>query len=339
MTLARRLVGFGPHAGAHRIAARAAISVLVPLLVLEATGHLSWSIYAAFGAFTSLYGRDRVDVDRLRLQVTAGATQTACVVLGAVVAVSEQRAWVAVPVAGAIAFAASYVSARERWHPPGALFQVFAFAAVASVPGHWSGVGTAAAVCGLSAIFAVLVGSVGLAVRRSRRLDLGGDPLPIGGAREGLVRYAVQAAIGVVLAGAIATGAGIGRPYWAMVSAVVPLVARDLTAQVTRGLHRIVGTAFGLALAWVLLSVHLSGLGTVCVIAALQAGAELLVGRNYALALLMVTPLALLMVHLVAPVPTGQLIADRGLETLIGAIVGMAVGWVGRPRESTTSRR
>ena len=69
MSFARRLVGFGPHAGAHQVAARAAISVLVPLLVLEASGHLTWSIYASFGAFTSLYGRERTALPRLRLQV------------------------------------------------------------------------------------------------------------------------------------------------------------------------------------------------------------------------------------------------------------------------------
>lgn len=51
------LLRFGPHAGAHRVAVRAGVSVLVPLLLLWATDHTHWSIYAAFGAFTSLYGR------------------------------------------------------------------------------------------------------------------------------------------------------------------------------------------------------------------------------------------------------------------------------------------
>jgi hypothetical protein len=66
-------------------------------------------------------------------------------------------------------------------------------------------------------------------------------------------------------------------------------------------------------------------------IVVLQVLAELLVGRNYALALVAITPLALLTVHLVAPVPAGMLLLDRGVETLIGVLVGVVVGYVTRP--------
>ena len=148
---------------------------------------------------------------------------------------------------------------------------------------------------------------------------------------EGVWRYALQSGAGVLIAGVVATSAGIGRPYWAMVSAVVPLVARDLSAQLTRGLHRVVGTGLGLLVAGALFELDLGGLALVLVVAALQACAELFVGRNYALALVFVTPLALLMVHLVVPVPTSELLTDRGLETVIGVVVGIAVGWVSRP--------
>ena len=72
MGLLGRLLTVGPHAGAHRVALRASVSVVVPLLALWATGHLPWSIYAVFGAFASLYGRERTDRARLTLQVEAG---------------------------------------------------------------------------------------------------------------------------------------------------------------------------------------------------------------------------------------------------------------------------
>ncbi len=68
------------------------------------------------------------------------------------------------------------------------------------------------------------------------------------------------------------------------------------------------------------------------VVVVLQAAAELWVGRNYAIALVAVTPLALLMVQLVSPVPVGTLVFDRAVETVIGVIVGVAVGWLTRPR-------
>jgi hypothetical protein len=332
-----RLLTFGPHAGAHRIALRASVSVLVPLLVLWATGHLEWSIYATFGAFTSLYGRDRADSARLALQVEAGVTQVAMITLGVLVALSDQRAWLAVPVAAVVALGASYESATRRWHPPGSLFQVFAFAAVASAPATSDDLLPALLVSAAAALFSVLVGIAGSALRRAP-LRPWTSVTPIGGATEGVWRYALQSGVGVLLAGVIATSAGIGRPYWAMVSAVVPLVARDLGVQLTRGLHRVVGTGLGLLLSWALFGLGLGGLALVVVVALLQAAAELFVGRNYALALVFVTPLALLMVHLVVPVPTRELLVDRGVETVIGVAVGIAVGYLTRPRSGATLR-
>jgi uncharacterized membrane protein YccC len=112
-----------------------------------------------------------------------------------------------------------------------------------------------------------------------------------------------------------------------MVSAVVPLSHRGFAGQVVRGVHRVVGTAAGLVLAGVLLSVDLGALGLIVVIVLLQAAAELWVGRNYAIALVAVTPLALLMVDLAAPAATSTLLLDRGVETLIGVVVGIGVGW------------
>jgi uncharacterized membrane protein YccC len=322
----------GPHDGAHRVAVRASVSVLVPLLVLWATDHLEWSIYATFGAFASLYGRERTASARLVLQVEAGVTQVVVVTLGVLVGLSEHRAWLAVPVCAVVAVGASYESARRGWHPPGSLFQVFGFAAVASSPASTDDVLPALLVSAAAALLSVVVGSVGAALRRARLSPSLGGQAPIGGAIEGVWRYALQSGAGVLLAGAVATGAGIGRPYWAMVSAVVPLVARDLTVQLTRGLHRVVGTGLGLVLSWALFALDVTGLLLVLVVAVLQAAAELLVGRNYALALVFVTPLALLMVHLVVPVPTGELLRDRGLETVIGVLIGLAVGYLSRPR-------
>ena len=59
--------------------------------------------------------------------------------------------------------------------------------------------------------------------------------------------------------------------------------------------------------------------------ALLQIVTELVVGRNYGLALLFITPMAMLMGQLAHPQPVGDLLLDRGLETLIGAAVGCLV--------------
>ncbi|MDN4172751.1 FUSC family protein [Nocardioides sp. SOB77] len=303
---------------------RAGVSVLVPLLVLLAADRLEWSIYAAFGAFTALYGRERVGPLRVRLQTEVGVLLTGVVAVGVLVGTSAHRAWLAVPLAALLTAASAVLSDRQRWHPPGALFPVFALTACASIPSEPGDVVVAALVAGATAAFALVVGNAGAWLRR-RSTSYAATPAwperPTGTWRD-----VAPSAVAVLLAGAVATSSGIGHPYWAMVSAVVPLVAADPVRQVVRGLHRVVGTAFGLGLAAVLLTLDLEPLALVLLAVALQVAAELLIGRNYAVALVAVTPLALLMVHLVSPVPVGTLLLDRGVETVIGVVIGLAVG-------------
>jgi uncharacterized membrane protein YccC len=311
------LFHFRPHAGAHRVALRAGISVFVPLLAVFLLGHPEWSMYAGFGAFTSLYGRNHVHLSRAAMQASVGTVLVSVIVLGVAVSTLPHAAWVAVPIAGLVAAGASMLSRAQDWHPPGSLFVVFAFGGCASVPHTTADLAPALAVSGLSALFAVVVGAVGGFARGERstpsRARLHRSWLPL------------QDAVAASVAGALATASGIGHPYWATVAAVAPLSARGLRGQVTRGIQRVLGTLLGLVTSGLLLSLHLTGVALLLVIAALQIGAELLVGRNYGIALLVITPLALLMGQTAFQQPAGQLLVDRGVETVIGSAVGLAL--------------
>lgn len=346
---ARQLVALGPHAGAHRVALRAGASVAIPLLVLYALGRLDLSLYAAFGAFAALYGRADDHAARGRMQLSAAAVLVACVVLGTAVATSSARGWLVVPLAAVVAAAASAVSDTARWHPPGALFPIFALAACAAVPVTPSQIPVAAAVAIASALLAVAIGVAGALRDRDRRRALVRPAAP---ARVAAHRHRIAAILGraaapapraaalptrvdrgdaarcalvTLLAGAIPTLLGLGHPYWAMVAGLAAIAGPDTTARLLRAGHRAAGTLLGVAAAAVLLSLPLSPLGTIAAVVLLQCAAELLVGRNYGLALVAVTPLALLMVELAHPVGTATLLHDRVVETLLGAALGTAV--------------
>lgn len=338
----QHLVRVNPHAGAHRVAARACVSVLVPLLVLWSIGRLEWSIYAAFGAFTSLYGRNHVHLSRSRMQLSLAALLTGSTVLGVAVGLSEHRTWLGVLVAGFVAAVGSLLSDVQDWHPPGPLFLVFAFGACSTIPAEPRDLVAAAVVSSSAALFAVVVGIAGSTWRYRRgaggsgrrvhrRTTAAYAPRPAGRVA-GL--HLVRCVVGVLLSGAIATVLGIGHPYWAMVGAVVPLAARDLLPQLVRGAQRVIGTFVGLRVSALLLWVDPRGLLLILVIVLLQGVAELLVGRNYALALVAITPLALLVGNLVVPVPAATLVFDRGVETVIGVVVGVLIAWVTRRRDS-----
>jgi hypothetical protein len=303
-----------PGPWAHRVALRVGISMLVPLLVLVAAGRPEWSPYAAFGAFASLYGRNHIHLPRAVMQASAGALLTVSVVVGVLVGSLESRAWVAVGVTAVVALVGSLVAAAQDWHPPGPLFLVFGFGAVVSIPHTLSDVPVAAAITGGSVLFAVFIGNLGGLLRRPRSRPGGlAPPRPAD---------AVRCAVAVLLAGAAATAVGIGHPYWATVAAVAPLSAPGLTSQLVRAGHRIIGTMLGLLISAVLLAPTLGPLGTVFLVAGLGIVTELVVGRHYGLALVFITPMALLMGQLADPRPIGPLLADRGVETVLGASIG-----------------
>lgn len=330
------LVAFGPHDGAHRVAIRATISTLVPLLVLLAIGRSEWSAWAAFGAFAALYGRNRVQLPRVVMQSTAAAVMVVAVGAGSLVATLPAPVWPMIVGGALLAAAVSVVSDAEDWHPPGPLFALFAFSGSASIPGmSLADAGVAAGVATASAVLSVLVGSASAMLRRARRQP----PLPhasvvrsyrLSPGRRVQLRRVARYAISVLLAGAVATLLGIGHPYWAMVSAVVPIASGTFAAGLARGTHRMLGTTIGVLLAAAALLLQPADLVVVLLVALCTFGVEMLVGRNYGVAMVFVTPLALLAVHLATPTPVEQLLVDRLVESIIGALIGIAVGFATR---------
>ncbi|MCW2829133.1 MAG: Fusaric acid resistance protein-like [Marmoricola sp.] len=313
----KQLLHIQPQPGAHRVALRAGLSVLVPLLTVLALGHPEWSTYAVFGAFTSIYGRNHVHLSRLAMQASAGATLVSVVVLGGVVSALHAPAWSTVLAAGLVAALGTMLSTAQDWHPPGPMFLVFAFGAVMTIPVTFADLPVMAVVAGSSAILSLALGNVGGFYRRQRtmpsRLASPWSWQPL------------RFALAVVMAGGIATALGIGHPYWAMVAAAAPLSARGFTGQLLRAGHRVLGTMLGLVTSAALLALGMGAVTTVLVVAVLQIATELLVGRNYGLAMICITPMALLMGQLAAPRPTASLLFDRGIETFIGAAVAVLV--------------
>ncbi|NHA01453.1 hypothetical protein G5V59_20985 [Nocardioides sp. W3-2-3] len=59
----------------------------------------------------------------------------------------------------------------------------------------------------------------------------------------------------------------------------------------------------------------------------------MVVTRNYGLALVLITPLALLVTELAHPEPLGDLLGPRFVETAAGAAVGLAVAILTRRRQ------
>ncbi|MDR7082075.1 putative membrane protein YccC [Arthrobacter ginsengisoli] len=337
MKMLAELFTMGPANKDHQVAIRCAISVFVPLITLLLLGRLDLAIFASFGAFTGIYGRNQPHAVRFGLQLRAGTLMLVVMLAAALTAragaafalTAAQNLWLQVFATTLVAGCCSLIVAWWRLRPAGSLFHIFAFAAIASIPDQ-PPLGQGMLVAVLTVAFSLLVG-VSSRVLRSRRTPWvlpARRPLSKAEQRAALLEsigYLVAAGLAGTLATLVGERLGFGHNYWAMVAAVVPLVGHSTRHRVSRGVQRILGTAIGLVLLAGILLLQPSPWQTVLVIAACQFGAEMFIARQYVLAQIFVTPLALISTLLVVPAAPGILLRDRIFETVIGAAVGIAV--------------
>lgn len=321
----------------HQVAIRCAVGVFVPLITLVLLDRLDLVVFASFGAFTGIYGRNEPHATRFVLQLRAGTLMLLVMLLAALTARAAAALavpaadiiWLQVTATTLVAGGASLIVAWWRLRPAGSLFHIFAFAAIATIPHQpplWQGMLVAV----VTVAFSLLTGMSSRVVRSRRTPWVWPVPVPLAraGKRAALLEsigYMVAAGLAGVLATLAGERLGLGHNYWAMVAAVVPLVGHSTRHRVRRGVQRIVGTAIGLVLLAGILLMRPSPWQTVLVIAACQFGAEMFIARQYVLAQFFVTPLALISTLLVVRSSPGILLRDRILETVIGAAVGIAV--------------
>lgn len=119
------------------------------------------------------------------------------------------------------------------------------------------------------------------------------------------------------------------NPYWIPISCAAVMQGATLNHIWQRSFQRILGTFTGLILSWFLLS-YLDNLLSICLaIIILQFCIELVIIKQYALAVFFITPMTLLMAEAANPnlLPTDQLIQTRALEITIGSILGAIGDW------------
>ena len=101
----------------------------------------------------------------------------------------------------------------------------------------------------------------------------------------------------------------------------------DEKGWVTRGLHRMIGTILGAAVYLLLAPLPLSALWLALLLGVLQFTIELVVARNYALALVFITPLVLLLTGAATgEVDSIAVATERVIDTLAGAALGALSG-------------
>ncbi|WP_221586135.1 FUSC family protein [Microbacterium sp. G2-8] len=135
--------------------------------------------------------------------------------------------------------------------------------------------------------------------------------------------FFLRVLIGCALAASLSHLLGVGRPYWAIVTAA-SLIQPNLLLTWRRAPQRTLGTVVGVGVFALLAPVaHLHPLLLVALVLALNGIVEFVLPRNYFLGQALVTPMALFISEFAAVQPVAELTIDRLLDTVIGAACGL----------------
>ncbi|MDN5604769.1 FUSC family protein [Rothia sp. HC945] len=320
----REIVSFAPSKADHIPAIRIAASVAVPLAVLLLLGRVDLSIYASFGAFTSIYARQEPLRDRLRHQSQAAALLIASIGVGLALAYLQPGPWAVILVCALVGGVGAMIGLILTLRPPGGLFFIFASGAVGSMPttppvllALLAGVGAAA--------WSILAGMAGSFLGEGRRGPVAPVPAHHDQTRKQIFQRGLMFFGAAAIAGVVGQLSGLSHAYWAMVAAVAPIAAPNVTARLYKCIQRIVGTFGGILIAAFLFSTGLHEWHMAVYVVILQFLAEAYVMRNYGFAMFFVTPLALMMVQLAHPASPTEILTARMAETAIGAAVGFVL--------------
>ncbi|KRC46523.1 MULTISPECIES: FUSC family protein [unclassified Nocardioides] len=302
---------------------RVGLGLLVPGVVLLVAGRPELIVYAVFGSFTGMYGRREGPAERLRHQFHGAGMLVTGVALG--VTFSQREAPTAALVVGVTLFATvgSLLTDRLRLHPGGPFFGIFAFGATATIGADLVDPFVAVGICVATAAWCLALGLSGLAPGEQ----------PAGVPQEpllGTLVHALRYAVAIAGAGAVGLALGLDHANWAMAAAAVPLAVvvggepLDLRAVLDRAAHRVAGTFAGLAVTAAVLLPEPRPAVLAVVVMVLLFPTELFMSRHYGLALGFFTPLIMLMTELAAPSDPSSLLLARGVDTVVGVVVGVA---------------
>ncbi|GAA1469300.1 hypothetical protein GCM10017607_17680 [Microbacterium thalassium] len=319
------------------LALQAGLSVATPIAVMTFAGLPEVGYQAATGAFTALHVAQLRPGERAKVLPLVAALLIGSAALGVLVGPSMPATLAGLVVVTALASAVSF---GFRFGPPGPLFFVLVFgisAHIADVAPSFSAGPFLLAVAG-GCVFSYLLALTPLVLPRVRRepvrplAELMWPPVWDAATLTMLLRAVAAAVVGA----GVAAWVDPDRAYW-IVSSGVAVAAAGIALQrrvaVSRGLQRAIGTAAGAGLYFALILVPWAGFALAALLGTLQFVIELLVVRNYGLALLFITPLVLLLTGAASgDIGSTAVAVERIIDTLVGSAIGMLVVLIPGPR-------
>ena len=124
------------------------------------------------------------------------------------------------------------------------------------------------------------------------------------------------------------------NPYWVPISCAAVMQGLSFKAIWHRKVHRILGTVVGMGLTWLVFHFILNPMQVAMLIFVLIFLVEILIVRNYALAVIFITPLTVLFAESSSiGISADALALTRLSDIILGSAFGLIGGWFLRPKQ------
>ena len=320
----RHLVAIQPSERPWQLPFVAALTSGLPLAVGAWFGHMDYGLISSLGGLVFLYTPNTALPQRMAVLMMCGFGMSAGFALAQI---GSFHRFSTIAVLTALALLVSLVTRFYRLQPPGALFFIMAAAIGAYTPGDVMQIPLKVGLLAMGSLLACLIAFFYSLFILSRRAPRPVEPLPPA-SFDFVIFDSLVIGLAVGLSLATAQLLQLENAYWVPVSCLAVIQGMSLRAVWEKQVHRLLGTAIGLGVSWLLLSLPLGPLGIAVIITTLAFIIETAVVRHYGFAAIFITPLTLLLaeagkVRLIDP---GVLMEARFIDTLLGCALGLAGG-------------
>jgi hypothetical protein len=283
--------------------------------------------YASLGTLAALFGRFAPLSKRGSIVFWCALLQTLMVFT------MSLAAWIGVPQTGQIfllALACGFffiVSIAGQFGPPGALIFIFAGSVAMGRVDSFQVVMERTLATGVAALLAWFICVTTERLRESvESANTPNEPV-----RPLSHRVIATARIiaGTAAAAYAAHFSGVQHPGWAAMGALAVMQGAHLHITMNRAIQRMVGTVIGAMVVYMILAQAPSVWVVIPLLLLLTLATEMIIGINYGLGQILVTPMALLMGYLALPgAAAAAVVQARVLDTLIGVTIGVILAVV-----------
>lgn len=296
----------------------------LPVLLGAYFGHIDKGVLAALGGMVILYMPLTSMAYRMVTLVVCAFGFAVCFTLAAL---AGGQGLSGALVLGFITVLVNFICRFYQLQSPGRFFFIMIASLASTAKVQWSVVPGELGLLMMGAMLACLLAfgySLLLPVKHS---ELASVHQPD---RQLAQLWAESVVIGGVVGGSflLAQSLGLHNPYWVPISCAAIMQGTSVQMLFQRKVHRILGTAVGTVLAWLLFSLTPNAWWLAVAVIVLTFIIESLMVRNYGLAVIFITPLTMVFADMIllGQFPTEQLVLTRMVDIVLGSVCGFVGG-------------